>query len=410
MVTAVRLHTLDFVLPLELEARVPPEARGLRRDEVRLMVSHRTVGELAPHHAPPLPKGEEEELGDTPRPPAEEGCAPSALPACGPFQSDTHWPASNRVQACEVELERPGLAGSIDIEHATFSDLPRFLRPGDLLVVNDSATLPAATKARREDGSEIALHFSTQLGQNVWVVEPRRTQAWAGEMLRLAGGERVTLLQRHHGSPRLWVAGVSITGGVIAYLQRHGKPITYDYLDGAWPIEMYQTIFATKQGSVEMPSAGRPFSADVVAALERSGVRIAAITLHTGVASLEKDEAPCEEWCEVSPETADAIEATRANGGRVVAVGTTVVRTLESAADTSAHVRPFRGWTDRVITAERGVRAADGLLTGFHEPRATHLAMLEAIAGPEHVRMAYAAALEGRYLWHEFGDVHLIID
>jgi S-adenosylmethionine:tRNA ribosyltransferase-isomerase len=341
MVTAIRLHTLDFVLPRELEARVPPEARGLRRDEVRLMVSHR--------------------------------------------ETDS-------------------------IEHARFRDLPRFLRPGDLLVVNDSATLPAATKARREDGSQIALHFSTQLGTDVWVVEPRRTQARAGEMLRLAGGGRVTLLQRHHGSPRLWVAGVSVTGGGITYLQRHGTPITYDYLDGEWPIEMYQTIFAIKPGSAEMPSAGRPFSADVASALESSGVRIATITLHTGVASLEKDEAPYEEWCEVARETADAIEMTRANAGRVIAIGTTVVRTLESASDAIGRVRAFRGWTDLVITAERGVRAVDGLLTGFHEPRATHLAMLEAIAGPEHVRLAYAAALEARYLWHEFGDVNLIID
>ena len=341
MVTATRLHTLDFALPPTLEARVPPEARGLRRDEARLMVSHRSTDA---------------------------------------------------------------------IEHATFRDLPRFLRADDLLVVNDSATLPAATKARREDGSEIALHFSTQLGPDVWVVEPRRTQVRAGEMLRLAGGGRVTLLQRHHGSPRLWVAGVSVTGGVITYLQRHGRPITYDYLDGEWPIEMYQTIFAAKPGSAEMPSAGRPFTADVVASLERSGVRIAAITLHTGVASLEKDEAPYEEWCEVLRETAEAIEATRKSGGRVISVGTTVVRTLESAADASGHVRAFRGWTDLVITAERAVRAVDGLLTGFHEPRATHLAMLEAIAGPEHVRLGYSAALEGRYLWHEFGDVHLIID
>lgn len=341
MVTAVRLHTLDFALPTDLEARVPPEARGLRRDEVRLMVSHR-----------------------------------------------------------ETDV----------VEHMTFTDMPRVLSPGDLLVGNDSATLPAATMARREDGSEIALHFSTQMGLDVWVVEPRRTLVRSGEMLRLAGGGRVTLLQRHHDSPRLWVAGVSITGGVITYLQRHGNPITYDYVDGAWPIEMYQTIFATKPGSAEMPSAGRPFSADVVAALERGGVRLATITLHTGVASLEKDEAPYEEWREVPFKTADAIEATHANGGRVIAVGTTVVRTLESAADTRGRVQPFRGWTDLVITPKRSVRAVDGLITGFHEPRATHLAMLEAIAGPDHVRLAYAAALERRYLWHEFGDVHLIID
>jgi S-adenosylmethionine:tRNA ribosyltransferase-isomerase len=341
VVTATRLHTLDFVLPKELEARVPPEARGLRRDEVRLMVSHRTDD---------------------------------------------------------------------SIEHARFAELPHFLAPGDLLVVNDSATLPSAVAARRADGTEIALHFSTELRPGVWVVEPRRTSVDTGESLTLPAGGRVTFLQRHHGSPRLWVASVHLPADVVAYLHRYGRPITYDYVHGQWPIAMYQTIFAARPGSAEMPSAARPFTADVIESLERKGVRIATITLHTGVASLEKDEAPYEEWCEVPPEAASAIEAARAAGGRVIAVGTTVVRTLEMAAYGKGRVRPFRGWTDLIVTAERGVRVVDGLLTGFHEPRATHLAMLEAIAGPEHVHTAYAAALANGYLWHEFGDVHLIID
>jgi S-adenosylmethionine:tRNA ribosyltransferase-isomerase len=196
----------------------------------------------------------------------------------------------------------------------------------------------------------------------------------------------------------------------MAYLHRYGRPVSYDYVDGEWPIEMYQTIFAARPGSSEMPSAARPFTADVIESLERKGVRIATITLHTGVASLEKDEAPYEEWCEVPPETAAAIQTARSTGGRVIAVGTTVVRALETAADADGPVRPFSGWTDVIVTAERDVRAVDGLLTGFHEPRATHLAMLEAIAGRVHVREAYAAALESGYLWHEFGDVHLIID
>jgi S-adenosylmethionine:tRNA ribosyltransferase-isomerase len=341
VVTATRLHTLDFVLPKELEARVPPEARGLRRDEVRLMISHRA--------------------GDS-------------------------------------------------IEHTQFAELPRFLAPGDLLVVNDSATLPAAIAARRADGTEIALHFSTRQRPGVWVVEPRRTIVRVGETIALPGGGRATFLQPHHGSPRLWVVGVHSPSDAVAYLRRYGRPISYDYVDGEWPIEMYQTIFAAKPGSSEMPSAARPFTADVIESLERKGVRIATITLHTGVASLEKDEAPYEEWCEVPPETVDAIRATRSAGGRVIAVGTTVVRALETAAAGNGLVGSFRGWTDVIVTAERGVRAVDGLLTGFHEPRATHLAMLEAIAGPEHVRTAYAAALESGYLWHEFGDVHLIID
>lgn len=339
MVAATPIHTIDFTLPRELEAREPPEARGLRRDEVRLMVSHRT--------------------------------------------------------------DR--------IEHAQFVDIARFLEPGDLLVVNDSETLPAALTARRADGSEIALHLSNRLAGSLWIVEPRRASVEAGETVELPHGGRATFIAPHHGSWRLWSADVVVPGDAVEYLHRHGRPIAYDYVRGEWPIEMYQTMFANCPGSAEMPSAGRAFSADVVASVERKGVRISAITLHTGVASVEKDEPPYEEWFEVTEDAATAVQQTKSQGRRVIAVGTTVVRTLESAVDESGRVYPSSGWTDLVIAPNSCVRTVDGLLTGFHEPRATHLAMLEAIAGREHVRKAYHAAIEGRYLWHEFGDLHLIV-
>jgi S-adenosylmethionine:tRNA ribosyltransferase-isomerase len=158
-----------------------------------------------------------------------------------------------------------------------------------------------------------------------------------------------------------------------------------------------------------MPSAGRAFSDAVLAELREKGVGIAAITLHTGVSSLEDHEPPYEEWFEVSEETAGAIQETRRKDGRVVAVGTTVIRALESASNENGNVRAACGWTDLVITPERGIRAVDGLLTGFHEPRATHLAMLEALAGRRHIELAYEAALAAGYLWHEFGDLHLIL-
>jgi S-adenosylmethionine:tRNA ribosyltransferase-isomerase len=158
-----------------------------------------------------------------------------------------------------------------------------------------------------------------------------------------------------------------------------------------------------------MPSAGRPFSPAVLDALAAKGIGFATLTLHTGVSSLEEHEPPYEERYAVSAACAHAVNATGAHGGRVVAVGTTVVRALESAADARGMVAPRHGWTDLVVTPERGVRVVDALLTGFHEPRATHLAMLEAIAGRAHLERAYRAALEGGYLWHEFGDVHLIL-
>jgi S-adenosylmethionine:tRNA ribosyltransferase-isomerase len=334
------LDTLDFHLPDALEAREPPEARGLRRDQVRLLVSYRASGR---------------------------------------------------------------------IDHARFADLPDFLGAGDLLVANDSATLPAALAARRADGSAVALHLSTRLADRRWVVEPRRTRVAPGEALTLPDGGRATLLAPYLGSQRLWVAQLETPVPIYAYLQRWGRPITYDYLHGEWPLDAYQTVYAAQPGSAEMPSAGRAFSPDVLEALAHRGVGFATLTLHAGVSSLEDPEPPYPEPYRVPAETAARVEAARAAGGRVLAVGTTVVRALETAAGADGRVRPAQGWTDLVITPERGVRVVDGLLTGFHEPRASHLAMLEAIAGRDHLELAYYAALEGGYRWHEFGDLHLLL-
>jgi S-adenosylmethionine:tRNA ribosyltransferase-isomerase len=296
-----------------------------------------------------------------------------------------------------------------DIVHSHFRMLPRFLARGDLLVLNSSATVPAALTALREDGQEIALHWSTSLPADLALVEPRQVGAAAGEVLTIPGGGRVTLLARYKASRRLWVARFDVPLPALDYLQRWGRPITYSYVPKPFPLSAYQTVYAQRPGSAEMPSAGRPFTRAMLACLRRSGVRLAKLVLHTGVASLEQHEEPYEEWYEVPLRTAELVRATRAAGRRVVAVGTTVVRALESSVDGNGDVIASRGWTDLVITAEHCVRAVDGLLTGLHEPRATHLAMLESIAGRERIRQAYDAALAGEYLWHEFGDVHLIL-
>jgi S-adenosylmethionine:tRNA ribosyltransferase-isomerase len=330
----------SFSLPPELEAHQPPEARGLRRDQVRLLVSH--------------------------------------------YRDDR-------------------------VDHARFADLPDFLAPGDLLVANDSATLPAALTARRPDGSRLTLHLSTRLPGGLWVVEPRGTSPTPPERLGLPSGGSATLLAPYADSARLWVARLDLPASWLAYLQRWGQPIAYPYVPERWPLDAYQTVYAGEPGSAEMPSAGRAFSPDVLARLAERGVGFSTLTLHTGVASLEAHERPYEEPYFVPPATAEAVTAARLAGRRVVAVGTTVVRALESAADADGLVIPTRGWTDLVITAERGVRVVDGLLTGFHEPAASHLAMLAAIAGPAHLEQAYRAALAGGYLWHEFGDLHLIL-
>jgi S-adenosylmethionine:tRNA ribosyltransferase-isomerase len=295
------------------------------------------------------------------------------------------------------------------IEHLRFTDLPDVLRPGDLVVANDSATVQAALTAhRRVDGSEITLHISTRLPADLWVVEPRRISACEGEVLDLRGGASVRLIARYPRSRRLWLA--QFDADVSELMARFGRPISYPYVHGQWPIEMYQTVYAGPPGSAEMPSAGRAFSPNLLERLAHRGIGFVTLTLHTGVASLEGHEKPYAEEYWVPELTASAVRAARADGRRVIAVGTTVVRALESAWQASnGEVVASHAWTELVISPERGVHVVDSLLTGFHEPRASHLAMLEAIAGRQHLETAYAAALEGRYLWHEFGDLHLIL-
>ena len=158
-----------------------------------------------------------------------------------------------------------------------------------------------------------------------------------------------------------------------------------------------------------MPSAGRAFTPELITSLVAAGVQVLPLLLHTGVASLEAHEPPYEEFYRVPAQTARQVTAARRNGQRIIAVGTTVVRALETVTDERGETHPGSGWTDIVITPQRGVRAVNGLLTGLHEPQATHLAMLAALAGRNHLRLAYGHALRKEYLWHEFGDLHLLI-
>ncbi|HEY1867157.1 MAG TPA: S-adenosylmethionine:tRNA ribosyltransferase-isomerase [Candidatus Cybelea sp.] len=291
--------------------------------------------------------------------------------------------------------------------HANFYDLPSLLRPGDLLVVNDSATLPAALIARRRSGDAVALHVSTEIDERLWMVEPRGPID-PGEILILPHGARATAIApvepRH---PRLWYVAFQLNKPMYAYLAQFGAPITYAYLDRSFPLRDYQTLFAREIGSSEMPSAARPFTKAGVAQLRRAGVEVAAITLHCGVASFEVPERPGIERFTVSHAAADRVNAARREGRRVVAVGTTVVRALESAATDDA-VIASRGWTDLFIDETYQVKAVDALLSGFHAATATHLFMLHAFADADLLESAYREAGDRGYAYHEFGDVHLI--
>jgi S-adenosylmethionine:tRNA ribosyltransferase-isomerase len=363
----------DFELPATLEAAEPPEARGLRRDEVRLLVSDIETG---------------------------------------------------------------------SIEHARFSDLPRWLSPGDLLIVNTSGTLNAAVAATTEDGEAFEVHLSTRLPGGFWSVEVRQPSAdaalpyrdaRAGLTFRLPADGRITLLAPYplieslESRSRLWIAALQLPGALVPYLDEYGFPIRYRYVKRSWPSAMYQTVFATEPGSAEMPSAGRPFTPELVTRLVSQGVGIAPLVLHTGVASLEHHEPPYEEYYRVPHHTADRVNAARRGGYRVFAVGTTVVRALETVTDDSGTTSPGEGWTNLVITPDRPVRSVSGLISGFHEPRATHLALLErvvtvaanertadgevsaSVCGRCHLERAYGEARQRGYLWHEFGDSHLIV-
>jgi S-adenosylmethionine:tRNA ribosyltransferase-isomerase len=356
----------DFTLPAALEAAAPAEARGLRRDGVRLLVS--TIAADA-------------------------------------------------------------------VSHHRFHELPRLLTPGDLLVVNTSGTLNASLGASNDAGDDLELHLSTQVPGGFWVVEVRgrRDQGsvpyrrpLSGTTIHLPAGAEAELLAPYPltatgRSSRLWLAALTLPAPLAAYLDRYGAPIRYGYVKTSWPKTMYQTVFATEPGSAEMPSAARPFTTELVTALVSRGIQIAPLLLHTGVSSLDDHEPPYEEYFRVPRDTADRINATRSNGGRVIAVGTTVVRALESVTDDHARTAAGEGWTNVVISPDRPVRAIDGLITGLHAPKASHLMMLEQIVAAisarrairddrtTHLARAYDVAVAAEYLWHEFGDAHLIV-
>lgn len=308
------------------------------------------------------------------------------------------------------------VAGSAGLEHRRVRDLADELEPGDLLVVNVSATVPAAVPLARGRAGQL-VHVSTQLDDGTWVVEVRRPgndgparDARVGEVLHLPGGVRLRLVGPRPGDQdRLWRAVPVPWRDRVSYLAEHGRPIRYSYVEGAVALDDLQTIYATVPGSAEMPSAGRPLTGSLLARLVGKGVVVAPVVLHTGVSSQERHEPPQPEQLTVPDVTARLVNETHRVGRRVVAVGTTVVRALESAASSDGRVHAVTGWTDLVLGPERPARVVDGILTGLHDPHASHLDLLVAVVGRGPVEEAYAEASAADYLWHELGDTMLLI-
>ena len=356
--TTAPLSLMEFSLPSDLEASAPPEARGLRRDQVRLMVSNYSTNQ---------------------------------------------------------------------IKHTRFYNIDKYLNEGDVLVINTSRTRNSALLASRVDGTPLEIHLSTYFDDDLWTVELRTIDelgktkhfedAHEGEVLNLPGAVSAILqgpyisdcIDNSQPSETLWLAKLHFPYHVDDYLERHGFPIRYNYVKEKWPLSFYQTVYATEPGSAEMPSAGRPFTPRLLKRLKAKGIRIAPLVLHTGVSNIESHEPPYKEFYQVSAETAQMVNKARALGHRIVAVGTTAIRALETVTNSDGKTHAGEGRTCLVITPQRGLRAVNALITGMHEPGASHLAILEALAGRSHIKIAYEEALRKGYLWHEFGDLHLIL-
>jgi S-adenosylmethionine:tRNA ribosyltransferase-isomerase len=344
----------SFALPPELAAREPPERRGVARDRVRLMVIDRHTGR---------------------------------------------------------------------VEHSRFDRLADYLRPGDLLVFNSSRTLPASLDGCAAPGGPcLEVRLAEHLPDDSWLAllvcrggDPFGCGLCEGMRIVFGRGLTATVYERDGHIPRLWRVRFSRTGAeLIDLLYRLGRPIRYEYVAEPWGLDYYQTVYAREPGSAEMPSAGRAFTWRLLCGLERRGVEAAHIVLHTGLSSyldddLDAQHPASEEEYVVSEAAAQKVNRARRSGRRVIAVGTTVVRALESAADAASRVRAGHGYTRLHVTADHRLRAADGLLTGLHEPEASHLDLLTAFLPAATIRAAYEEAVRRRYLWHEFGDLNLIV-
>jgi S-adenosylmethionine:tRNA ribosyltransferase-isomerase len=345
----------------------------------------------------------------------DELCATQPPEALGKMRDDVRLLVINRARQ--------------DWQHAEFSDLGNFLRKSDLLVFNRSRTLPAVLTGQ-EAGSNntIQIRLAERLIDGSWLAllvcgtdaSLSAEQLFACGLhpqmeIEFADGLRAEVLARDTRIPRLWRLRFNRShSALLEVLYKHGHPVWYEYLSDNWDIGFYQNVYASEPGSAEMPSAGRAFTWRMLFDLKRRGIRSTSILLHTGLSSYLDDELDArhpasEEEYSIDGQAAEAINKARMSGGRIIAVGTTVVRALESAANEDGFVRETHDYTELKIHADHRLRCATGLITGLHEPRASHLDLLAAFLPPATLFDAYQDAIATRYLWHEFGDLNLII-
>ncbi len=341
---------IDFILPETLNASYPPERRGLRRDHVRLMISDRRTGKSI---------------------------------------------------------------------HTHFFRLPDYLLPGDVIVLNVSRTVPAVLKASwmREEkllARSVEIRLAARHDEGSWEALVLGEGVKAGDLFHFSPSLSavVTAVRARYPLVRL---RFSLEGAELFEQIYHlGEPVRYEYIHQPWNLDYYQTVYASVPGSVEIPSAGRAFSWELLLELRKKGVQTACLTLHTGLSYLMDDRYRLEpekncEFYSIPEQTARVINQAKKSGGRIIAVGTTVVRALESAALSDGTCMAQMGRTCLRIDEKTPLKVTDGLITGFHEPEASHLDLLSAFVKPPILAGMYEEAIREGYLWHEFGDIHLIL-
>ncbi len=336
----------DFYLPSELNASHPPERRGIRRDHVKMMVLDKKTG---------------------------------------------------------------------TVSHDQFFRLADYLKSGDLLVMNNSRTVPAILQAGLIRDTKliqqaVEIRLARRRDEESWDVLVVTDCVRLGDILQFSSDLSAVVIDTKEGSPLKTILFSKKGPALFNSIYALGEPVRYEYINDKWGLDYYQTVFASHPGSVEMPSAGRAFSWELLFNLQKKGIELDFIQLHTGLSYLLDDEletSPADNYEEyhLSEKTIEKIHKTKASGGRVIAVGTTVVRALESAGVTGA----INGVTNLYINQHFPLKMVDGIITGFHEPRASHLDMLTAFVSQDLLWSAYEEAIDQQYLWHEFGDMNLIL-
>jgi S-adenosylmethionine:tRNA ribosyltransferase-isomerase len=336
----------DFSLPLKLNASIPPERRGLRRDQVRMMVLDRASG---------------------------------------------------------------------TVKHDYFYQLYDYLKPGDIVVLNNSRTIPGVIKGDWERNGKLLkemteIRLARKKNSSTWEALILAEGVKAGDEFKFSKTLQARVIGKVFKSPLVIIHFTLSSLDLMEAIYSIGEPVRYEYIDHPWSLDYYQTVFASQPGSIEMPSAGRAFSWELLFKLQEKGVKLAYLQLHTGLSYLLDDEyrhSPEDHHEEyfIPSESMNLLMETKASGGKVIAVGTTVVRALETAAANSC----LNGWTNLYVTSEHQLQLVDGIITGFHEPKASHLDMLTAFVSERKLFSAYEEAIEKEYFWHEFGDMNLII-